>query len=117
MGYEEALEAAGAKVHDFMESGDYQGTWYAIVEYKGETGLVTGDYGSCSGCDAFQDEFGWSDDEKDGYQERLADFGRQYLGNIVSFDNAIANVEQYTSWDLEADKLLEWLKERKNERQ
>jgi hypothetical protein len=109
MSYELALEAAGAKVIDTHYAGDYQGTWGSVVEYKGKTGLVTGYYGSCSHCDAFQSEFddySWGSEqisynaEKDvytkdygdtictkeeyeaqqaEYQQKLSDFGKGYL--------------------------------------
>ncbi len=108
MGYSEALEAAGCKILAFEEFGSYQGTWLAFVEYKGQKGIVEGSYGSCSGCDAFEAEFGLSEDvhEENGkyykswygcanenneiskkeYEElkkaadkKLADFGASYL--------------------------------------
>ncbi len=100
MGYREALEIAGAKVVDFKEFGSYQGTWLALVEYKGQKGIVQGCYGSCSGCDAFKAEFGSSGNYISGgeyyldYEEvtkeeydviavdenkRLCDFGLKYL--------------------------------------
>lgn len=110
MGYSETLEAAGAKVLAFNEFGSYQGDWAALVEYNGETGFVFGSYGSCSGCDAFEAEFGWSDKPamEDGkyyrnqytwdesyqiskeeydqklaaYEKRFADFGRGYLTQL-----------------------------------
>ena len=108
MGYAQALEAAGAKVIDTKYAGSYQGTWGSIVEYNGKKGLVTGAYGSCSYCDAFEAEFGWgiecshnpetgkyyangwdSDEDEitkeqydkiiNDYNQRLADFGKSYL--------------------------------------
>lgn len=109
MGYQSSLEAAGAKVIDTKYAGSYQGTWGSIVEYNGKKGLVTGAYGSCSGCDAFEAEFAWGgldcshnpetgkyyacgwDSPEDeitkeqydkilsDYQEKLANFGRRYL--------------------------------------
>lgn len=106
MGYLQCLEKAGAKVLDFKEFGSYQGDWLAFVQYMGETGIVQGSYGSCSGCDAFLAEFDGSAPEKsDGkfyindniwddscecaeeeyntalkeYDSKLANFGRRYL--------------------------------------
>jgi len=107
MGYSEALEAAGCKVLNFEEFGSYQGTWLAFVKYNEETGIVEGSYGSCSGCDAFEGEFGlgdgpiesegkyyksyrtWDESEettKEEYEQlllkqkqKLADFGQTYL--------------------------------------
>lgn len=102
------LEKAGAKVIAFEEFGSYQGDWLAFVEYKGEKGIVHGAYGSCSGCDAFQSQFDyntsrptirgdkfyrnedtWDEDSEcteeeyneavKVYEQRLADFGKQYL--------------------------------------
>lgn len=108
MGYKKCLEQAGCKVIDFKSFGSYQGTWMAFVEYKGEKGIVSGSFGSCSYCDAFQAEFGysnghpiekdgkyyrsdWENDEEDeisqeDYKERIAsytqkmvEFGERYL--------------------------------------
>src|SRR5574340_1404036 len=93
MSYQEAMEAAGAEVVAFEQFGSYQGAWRAKVRYKGETGWVQGSYGSCSGCDAFEAEFGWYEDACDehhrhqtdcaacqeaaaSYRQRLAEFGR-----------------------------------------
>ena len=79
MGYSTALRAAGCDILEYEEFGDYQGSWYALVELNGEVGLVEGSYGSCSGCDAFQGEFGYDDEDAPDYQERLAAFGEGYL--------------------------------------
>lgn len=108
MGYKSALEAAGATIHAFKEFGSYQGEWVAKVTYKGETGWIEGNYGSCSGCDAFQMEFGYDDSDKGcdeheyetdpaikllcpdctdaaaGYAIRLKAFGETYLDTIFS---------------------------------
>lgn len=115
MSYQEALEAAGAKVKHYEQFGDWQGSWYAVVEYNDETGMVYGEYGSCSGCDAFEAEFSYKYEDTPEYKERLKEFGRQYLDNIVSFEKALDNVAKYATWDLEADKLTNWIKERMKE--
>lgn len=116
MSYDLTLEAAGAKVLAFKQFGSYQGTWLAFVDYSGKKGIVEGAYGSCSGCDAFEAEFGWNDREiekaEDGfyyrdnnywdeeariteeqavelnkqYQEKLKDFGTGYLLDIQQKD-------------------------------
>ena len=67
MSYNEALEAAGAKVLEFATFGSWQGEWVALVEYKSEVGWVQGSFGSCSHCDSFEAEFGWHDEEEDDY--------------------------------------------------
>lgn len=109
MSYQTALTAAGAVVIDFMYAGSYQGTWGAAVEYQGKRGLVTGAFGSCTVCDAFQAEFDHCqygpdvisynaetntytkdygdvvctkqeyDDQQTEYQQKLAAFGESYL--------------------------------------
>jgi hypothetical protein len=109
MSYQTALAAAGAVVIDTKYAGSYQGTWGSIVEYQGKKGLVTGSFGSCSVCDAFQSEFDdymWGsvvithdtqtdtysrdygdiqctkeeyDAQQAEYQQKLSDFGKRYL--------------------------------------
>lgn len=131
MGYQKAMEAAGAIVHDFEQFGSYQGDWWAKVTYNGETGWVRGSYGSCSGCDAFEAEFGWdeghckehrygSDEESVGceackeakatYDTKLADFGRDYLDGIMSHEKAIERASENLDWDMEAKEMVEYLK-------
>jgi len=100
------MEAAGAVVEIFEEFGSYQGEWWAKVSYGGKIGWVNGSYGSCSGCDAFEAEFGW-DDPSD---EKLAEFGRGYLDNIMTQDEAIKSASQYIEWDMDAKKMVDFIK-------
>jgi hypothetical protein len=119
MGYSEALEAAGAKVLSYDISGDYQGTWLAVCEHKGQRIAVEGYYGSCSGCDAFDAEFSdWGPsryqyDTEEEYknakeqfdnteQDRLATFGQSYLHTSLTGEEL---KEKYQ--DLIAKKILE----------
>ena len=91
MGYREAMEAAGATVYEFREFGDWQGTWVALVSFNGSMGWVEGAYGSCSGCDAYESEFGYSDSEIN-FQKKLAAFGLHYLESMAIGDEL---VEEY----------------------
>lgn len=129
-GYVNALRAAGAEVLDYETFGDYQGTWLARVRVGGEVGYIEGSYGSCSGCDAFEAEFGWHDDSCDEhaawppredcakcqsrrttYQERLAAFGRGYLEDgLLTPERAIETHEKDSEWDLDADKVVAWVR-------
>jgi len=111
MSYETALKAAGAEVHCFESFGSYQGDWWAKVTYNGVTGWINGSYGSCSGCDAFEAEFGWNDDEKSDYQERLAKFGAEYLDNIYSQEDALKKALEHDDWDLEAASVAKYITE------
>lgn len=131
MAYEEALEAAGAVVHAFGQFGDYQGTWWAKVTYNGEVGWTNGSYGSCSGCDAFEAEFGFTDrgcDEhrdsprpedcldckqvEDAYNIRLADFGRSYLDDMLwTTEKALEEASRNLEWDSEAKDVVKFIKE------
>jgi hypothetical protein len=107
--YRRAIEAAGAVVHEYGAFGDYQGTWWAKVTFEGKNGWVRGNYGSCSGCDAFQEEFGYDTREecdehafeypvpedcvhckraKAAYQTKLIAFGLSYLTSIMSQQEA-----------------------------
>lgn len=59
-GYNRALVAAGCTVIDFEVFGSYQGEWLAqVVMPSGDVRFIKGYYGSCSGCDAFEAEFGF----------------------------------------------------------
>jgi len=109
-----ALKAAGAEVHEFEYFGDYQGEWVARVTFEGQDGWVKGYYGSCSGCDAFEAELGYSlecsdhyetprDDCKScqEYQVKLAKFGREYLDDITQLDKLIVEMleSDYIGYD------------------
>src|SRR6185312_7049306 len=99
-GYQEAMEAAGAVVHAYEEFGDYQGSWYAKVTYQGETGWVEGAYGSCSGCDAFEAEFGYSyEPEENDYQDRLKLFGESYLTVVMPHEQMVERFERLIGED------------------
>lgn len=134
MGYSTAMKAAGAKVFDYKETGSYQGSWYAFVEYKGQVGIAEGSYGSCSGCDSYEAEFGFCDypEERDGkyykdwneevskeeyetlidnYNKRLSDFGESYLKNISTremIETRIANLKEDDWFDEEEKEGLDW---------
>lgn len=142
MGYSESLEAAGAKVLAYEEFGDYQGSWAAHVEYKGENGIAFGSYGSCSGCDSFQAEFDyhrmpeeregkyfreyWDDEEitKEEYdsaiaeyQKKLSDFGEGYLTSLANeliIQTRLANLtKDEDDWfDEDEKKMLDWCLEK-----
>ena len=130
MGYCEAMEMAGATVHNYREFGSYQGDWYAYVTYEGVTGWVRGSYGSCSGCDAFEAEFGYGDrgscsdhrwnaafgcsaceDAAKDYNSRLADFGRGYLDGILSSQDALAQASEHLEWDMDAREMVDFIRE------
>ncbi len=131
MSYQRALEAAGAEVLSFGEFGSYQGEWWAKVRVNGQEGWVNGSYGSCSGCDSFQAEFGWDDDGscdehrweanppqdcKDCkraavvYQEKLADFGRPYVEGLMTQDEAEKSAARNIEWDSDAEPMLAYVK-------
>lgn len=107
-GYQEALEAAGVTVHAFEQFGSYQGDWIAHVTYGKQTGYIFGSFGSCSGCDAFQAEFGsrWKDPATDA---QLAAFAAEYLDAIVPFANALVTASVNLSWDFEAKAMVAWV--------
>lgn len=128
-GYSGALQAAGAVVLEFRAFGSYQGDWYALVDYKGERGWIRGCYGSCSHCDAFESEFGWSSDDgcdehpysshsdcadckakADEYQTRLASFGRSYCDGLQSADTICAELDERGEWDSESEEAARWIR-------
>lgn len=128
--YKEAMEKAGAEVELFEEFGDYQGSWWAKVSYKGKAGWVNGSFGSCSGCDAFLGEFDYEgykceehryeSDEKSSncddckkkkseYDERLAEFGKGYLDEILTKDEAIKKASENIEWDMDAQGMIDFI--------
>ena len=134
MGYEKALEAAGATVHAFQEFGSYQGDWLAKVSFGGNLGWIRGSYGSCSGCDAFQSEFDY--DYSDGkcnsheytystdiidcsacdlvsatYQNKLKSFGLGYLDGLLSQEEVEKFATENLEWDMESLKMVDFVKE------
>jgi hypothetical protein len=111
MSYQSALKAAGATVIAFERFGDWQGSWVALVDYRGERGWVQGSYGSCDHCDAFQAEFGWWDDERADYQQRLASFGESYLGGLQTTQQVLAEHQATAHWDEDADNIVFWVRE------
>lgn len=131
MSYELAMEEAGAVIHAFESFGSYQGDWYALVTWNGETGWINGSFGSCSGCDAFEGEFGWGadgDDEgcpehrykkqldcpsctqrSEAYRNHLAEFGRNYLETMLTQEQVEAYAAKSAAWSLEDKQALDWL--------
>ncbi len=130
MSYQVAMEAAGATVHDFESFGSYQGDWWARVTLPdGREGWINGSFGSCSGCDAFEAEFGWGDDEwceehsykhvdaclacqdrKKDYTEKLARFGSGYLDGLLSQEAAEAAASANLEWDSDAQAMLDFIR-------
>lgn len=117
MSYQAALEAAGAEVLAFEHFGSYQGDWIAEVKYRGEHGFVCGSYGSCSGCDSFEAEFGYYDEENDPkYQERLKQFGLNYVDPLLPYEKVLADMSENLDWDYDAREAVAWLEARMEER-
>ena len=108
--YRDSLEAAGARVVDFNKFGDHQGSWLALVEYRGECGWVQGAYGSCDECDAFQREFDWDADEAEDYPQRLATFGRNYLDDIQTTEQVLRQYDDAADWDSESESAAVWVR-------
>lgn len=108
-GYSVALAAAGANVIEFKTSGDYQGTWGAIVDHNGQRSLVTGAYGSCDHCDKFQREFGYENWD----ETKLAEFGESYLHNPhykedVEREISFLSKDEDDWFDMEEIELYKW---------
>lgn len=132
MSYHLALESAGAKILTSKAFGSYQGTEWFLVKYKDKIFWLDIPYGSCSGCDHFQDAFGYNHHEHpdDDYfspfydeifskeckdcQEifkRLVDFGKSYLDNNLSQLEAEKEASRHIDWDSEANDMLNFIKE------
>lgn len=131
-GYQQTLELAGAEVLEFEDFGSYQGDWMAKVRYGGREGWVHGYFGSCDHCDAFYAEFGYPRHEcsggKDYYdpfddvfrddcsecqklKAAAVEFGKGYLENMLSQQEAEGKVSENLEWDFDAAQaMLEFVK-------
>jgi len=134
MDYKDALIAAGAEVLAYETFGSYQGDWWAKVNYEGKQFWVRGSYGSCSGCDALQHDFGWRlsagcEDHEYTYDDKtiaacsacqavLADnegkfaaFGKGYLTDeIYDQAGAEAKAAENLDWDQDARQMWDFLR-------
>lgn len=135
MGYQFALEKAGAQVLDYRQFGDWQGEWAAIVRWNDKLGVVTGAYGSCSYCDSYQgqfDDWGTYETEETCYvdfnevsfeeyqkemeekSKRLAEFGRSYLvvvQDLADIDNQLKHLDTGDWFGSERLEILNWSKD------
>jgi len=131
--YERALEAAGATVLIFEHFGSYQGDWWAKVTWQDKEGWVHGCFGSCSGCDAFEAEFGFvshdcgEDDYYDPFcyddrfrkncprcqelEAQFIEFGQDYLEQIMTQEEAETEASTNLDWDMDATEMLKFLKD------
>lgn len=113
MSYRDALEAAGANVLEMRYFGSYQGDWFAVVEHNGKRGLVSGAFGSCTVCDAFDAEFdSYYGDEKESeedYNKRLAEFGSEYLSDLRNTNELIEDFKRQAEWDSDAESVVLFL--------
>lgn len=135
-GYTWAMELAGAKILVEDSFGDYQGSWYAKVEFNNKVFWVHGSYGSCSGCDAFQsevntshyhdDEYHWVNDnaefrtgctECDELKTKVKDFGLSYLKDPRDINLLLKEARERAEWDMDAKKVVEFLEKNNTEPQ
>lgn len=113
MGYIRALEAAGAEVLEHASFGSYQGDLWVRVRHGGQHGWINIAYGSCSGCDSYENWLGkrpgrgW--DSKPSHEE-LAAFGSTYLTDILTQAEAEARAAENASWDSEAPAMLAFIR-------
>lgn len=113
MSYKLCLEKAGAKVHKFESFGSYQGEWWALVTFNGETGWINGSYGSCSGCDAFEAEFSCSYEDEENLDEKYAKFGASYLNYLMTQAEAEKATEKCPEyWDDEDKRMYEFIRQK-----
>lgn len=108
-GYEGCLEAAGAVVLEFQQFGSYQGTWYAACLYNEQLVWAEGSFGSCSGCDSYQAEFGYSIDETP--VEKMAAFGKGYLDSAYTHEQMLEYIARNPppEWDSDHREAYEFI--------
>lgn len=103
-GYATAFRAVpGVTLEWLAEFGSYQGRMVAKIVKDGQTRYIVDYYGSCTGCDAFQAEFEYIEDNKT--PEKLASFGEPYVTGAKTLDEALAELvgsEYKSDEDVEA---------------
>jgi len=123
MAHEEALKLAGFEVHAFAEFGSYQGDFLAKITYKGRDGYIHDYFGSCSFCDALEAELEASnahcqkhkyihfdcDECRQAREVVLAKFSERYYDQILTKEQALKKARENIKWDLEAQKMVDWL--------
>lgn len=102
-GYRQCLELAGVDVRDFRKFGSYQGDWWAIGVVGNRLRLFRGFYGSCGGCDRLADRFVTEDE--------MYRYGQEYIESSMTLAEAEDRIGPDREWDLEADSMVEWLRE------
>ena len=99
-----------------------------MVNFQGLRGFVSGSYGSCAYCDAFESELGdfyeeceehryddkhepceACDKAKAGYAEAFVKFGAGYLEDIKTLEEAVKEASVNIDWDHEAQEMVDWL--------
>jgi len=109
-GYGKSIVCAGGKIHCSKRFGSYQGDWWAKVTYKDQTGWICVKFGSCTTCDDYKAEFNPFD--KPPTKTELAAFGKKYLdGCIMTQEEAIKKASKDLDWDLEAQPMVDFIKE------
>lgn len=105
------LELAGATVYQEQYFGNYQGSWFALVEYEGKRLLISYVFGSCPGCDYLELLL---DNTKEGETEKtLIQFGKELLADPSSWQELYESCQQSQSWDIETEEVIKFLEEYK----
>jgi hypothetical protein len=92
------------EVLNFKYYGDYQGKFLCKIKHKGEELYIYDYYGSCSGCDAFQDEF---DYVRNPSKEKVIEFARSYVESAMPKEHWVSILSSKDEWDSEAKEALE----------
>lgn len=109
LSYAGSLRAAGAEVHTSRSFGTYQGDWWAKVTLPdARRGWITDRFGSCTGCDAFQAEFGHRENIS---RAELAEFGAGYFDALLTQTDAETQAAENESWDLDASEAVAFVRE------
>lgn len=122
--YKDALEAAGFTVHAYEQFGSYQGDWLAkVTAPNGREGYIRDYYGSCCGCDALEADIGYENShcEKHEYHQydcedcksverkNLGEFGKKYIAEVLTKEEALAEASKNIDWDSDAKVMVDWI--------
>jgi len=87
--YEDCFKAyPDTKVLEAKYYGSYQGEFLCKIIHKGEAFYIHDWYGSCSGCDSFQAEFGFQWDGSP--EDKVIQFAKPYIESALPRDKMLA---------------------------
>jgi hypothetical protein len=114
MSYEETFAAVPGVVVEWSHYlGSYQGRLICKLTVAGDEGprYVWDYYGSCSGCDSYEAEFGFRYGDNEPTPEELAAFGKPYVDAALTLEEVLTELTPKPGdwYDIECKEALDFV--------